>query len=212
MPFTVYFHDMVFDEDSDYETKPESYTYEKLVLGDADGRAEIFEEPSSGVLAAFRGQGVPSYLKLRPEEKETLKVFLPAMKNAGARRCLLSYDGGNDEGFGQLDSCHDANGNEIDQETLATDEGLLRTIAPMLAEQQKKAKESPFYNAANALTPQEWAKGMLKYEVPVLTLSILLGSGYGTGEYQLYGRATLDLDAMTITDDPKAPYPHGSSL
>ncbi|HKD31545.1 MAG TPA: hypothetical protein VKC66_37285 [Xanthobacteraceae bacterium] len=34
--------------------------------------------------------------------------------------------------------------------------------------------------------------------------SMLLGDGFGTGEYSMYGAFTVDLDTCTITDDPGA--------
>jgi hypothetical protein len=34
--------------------------------------------------------------------------------------------------------------------------------------------------------------------------AMLLGNGFGTGEYSMYGAFTVDLEACTIIDDPKA--------
>jgi hypothetical protein len=39
--------------------------------------------------------------------------------------------------------------------------------------------------------------------------SVLLGEGFGTGEYQLYGAFTADLKSGAITDDAKAKRPKG---
>jgi len=33
---------------------------------------------------------------------------------------------------------------------------------------------------------------------------MLLGRGYGTGEYSMYGAFTVDLDTCTVTDDSNA--------
>jgi len=37
----------------------------------------------------------------------------------------------------------------------------------------------------------------------------LLGDGYGTGEYSMYGSVTVDLTTGTLTDDPAVSLPPG---
>lgn len=69
-----------------------------------------------------------------------------------------------------------------------------------------------FYPGKEPTSERKVAGDYLDCEIPVVLASVLLDRGYGTGEYRLYGRAFLDLDTMTITDDRKAPYPDGASL
>jgi hypothetical protein len=47
-------------------------------------------------------------------------------------------------------------------------------------------------------------KSFVRYSLCDEWATMLLGSGYGTGEYSMYGAFTVDLEACTISDDPDA--------
>lgn len=210
MPYVVILDDVEFDEEAgDFKVGASDYSYEKPELGDGDGSAKIEPDGKPGLLSRFRDK-VPSYLKLSDDDKELLRVFLPAMKDAGVRRGVISYDGGNDEGFANLETLTAADGRGIGRDDLLTDEAFLAAVLPFVGKQL--AGRPAYLQPKEPPNPRKVVGDYLDYEIPVILASVLLGRGYGTGEYMLYGRAHLDLDAMTITDDPEAPYPNGASL
>ncbi len=205
MPYTVYYENLDLDEDMKID--PQDFSYENPTLGNADGSAPIFAEKKSGLIDRLLGKGVPSYLKLTAEDRELLGAFLPAMKAAGVSRCLVSYDGGSDEGFGKIERCEAADGSAITPETLIADPEFIEMVEPVVT----SLPPPVFRPEGEQQDVTALARDTLEFELPVVLASILLGRGYGTGEYELYGRAFVDLETMTITDDPKAPYPNGSS-
>ena len=121
------------------------------------------------------------------------------------QKCFLSYDGGNDEGFGNLEKCETSSGTEVPVEALLDNAAFVEAVTPLVT-----SARPPIMRPEPAGLPT-LIRDYLEMEVPIILVSLLLGRGYGTGEYELYGRAVADLDAMTITDDPNAPYPHSPS-
>lgn len=211
MPFVHIYSDDDFDEEAgDYRTGPERYSYEKPELADANGCSAILSDQNSGLVNRLFGKAVPSYLKLTDDDKATLKAFLPALKNSGIRRLHLSYDGGNDEGFGTFERGEDENGQSIAVSALLENSAFLNEIAPFVTDRYEQ-NQHPVFRPGAAPDVTRMIGDYLEHELPVILVSLLLGRGYGTGEYELYGRAVADLNTMTITDDPQAPYPHGPS-
>ncbi len=211
MPFVYIYEDIEFDDDvEEMETKPEYFTYEKPELGDDSGRASLEADQKSGLLARLSGKSIPSYLKLTDDDKAIIKAFMPALKKAGVRRCHLTYDGGSDEGFGELERCEDAAGTEITKPDLLANESFVAALEPFVMTQHN-ADRHPVFLGDKTPNAVSLIGDYLEFELPVILVSLLVGRGYGTGEYELYGRATADLETMTITDDPNAPYPHGTS-
>lgn len=211
LPFVYIYEDIEFDDDIEMmETKAEYFNYENPQLGDKSGSASVLDDQKSGILDRLTGNAVPSYLKLTDDDKVTIKTFMPALKNAGIRRCELSYDGGSDEGFGTLEHCEDASGNKFGKEQLLANSAFVAELAPFVTGQFSSGKH-PVYLGDQTPDAVSMIGDYLEFDLPVILVSLLVGRGYGTGEYELYGRATVDLDTMTITDDPNAPYPHGTS-
>jgi hypothetical protein len=122
--------------------------------------------------------------------------LVTALRAMGAKQVYCRYDGGNDEGFAWVEWINLAAGGRLDAAELSarlSASGVLRQFdindvlygaSTMSGTQQKR------YIVEQWLA-NEWA-------------TLLLGRGYGTGEYAMYGAFTVDLDALTITDDPKA--------
>ena len=203
MPYIHVFDESYYDDENDVAaSKPGMFSYEKPELGDANGSAPLSGTPNPGIK-------VPSYLKLDDHDKDVLTAFLPAMKDAGVRRCHLSYDGGSDEGFGTLERCEDADGNDMTIETLLANtafiERLTHFVMPAFDDNRHPVMRRSPPDAPKLI------EDYLAFELPVILVSLLVGRGYGTGEYELYGRAVADLDTMTITDYPDAPFPNGPS-
>ncbi len=206
MPFIHIYDDDDFDEDGEeIEATADKYSYEKPYLGDESGSASVLQDPTTDVT----GRSVSSYLRLSDDNKETLKTFMPALKAAGVRHCVVTYDGGSDEGFGKLARCEAEDGGEITQAALLADVQFVAALEPFVAA-RFAAKRHPIYTGNKTPGITSMISDYLAHELPVLLVSRLIGRGYGTGDYELYGRAFVDLDTMTITDDPKAPF-HGAS-
>lgn len=110
--------------------------------------------------------------------------FAAALKALGATRAYARYDGGNDEGFAWFDHCLMADGSTRDADRLAKD----LVEAGITPEIQTWGGHSPTRNALDDFVASTWA---IK----------LLGQGYGTGEYVMYGAFWADLDTGLLTDD-----------
>lgn len=116
----------------------------------------------------------------RDAEMETVSAqFAADIAALGAVRAYIRYDGGNDQGFAYLDHCVFKDGSVRDARGLASD---------------LKA------NGAAAFPDP----GTLADDVACQWAARLLGEGFGTGEYQMYGAFWIDLDSGLLTDDPDA--------
>lgn len=125
-----------------------------------------------------------------------MALLVPALRELGVKQAYCRYDGGNDEGFAWLDHVRLSDGTRLDPGALASlliAQGLgSRLLEEGLATADTRHPlETRVKNAIGSWLISEWA-------------ALLLGSGFGTGEYQLYGAFTVDLEACTITDDPEA--------
>ncbi|WP_284421412.1 MULTISPECIES: hypothetical protein [unclassified Bradyrhizobium] len=128
-----------------------------------------------------------------------LSTMVPALRAAGAKRAYCRYDGGNDEGFSWLDHYVGDNGDRLDLDLLAVrlwDAGLhgqLRAAGygSHLTETLKKPQVLELKNFLSSWLTDEWA-------------TLLLGRGFGTGEYTMYGAFWVDLETCTISDDRNA--------
>jgi hypothetical protein len=120
-------------------------------------------------------------------------VIIPELRKIGARRACCRYDGGNDEGFSWLDSIEIQNGGRINAVGLARrllDVQLLDKLDLALGLNDSRSDQQRLDDVVSELCG-EWA-------------CMLLGEGYGTGEYSMYGAFTVDLETCTITDDRNA--------
>lgn len=111
--------------------------------------------------------------------------FAAAMADLGAARAYMRYDGGNDEGFAWFDHCVFKDGSTRDADQLAKD----LAAAGVKPRMQTWGGRSPTRNALDDLVASTWAVS-------------LLGQGYGTGEYVMYGAFWVDLASGAVTDDP----------
>jgi hypothetical protein len=124
-----------------------------------------------------------------------LALIVAALREIGARHVYGRYDGGNDEGFAWLDHVALTSG-----ERLVPDEVARRLAAAGLRERLAEA----------GLWHDQWGTGeKAMRDIAIETFATecavkLLGGGYGTGPFYLYGAFTVDLDTCTVVDDRNA--------
>jgi hypothetical protein len=131
--------------------------------------------------------------------QQLFSIMVPALRALGVRRVYCRYDGGNDEGFSRLDHFETQTGEHIDADT------LVKQLYDM--EIHDKLCAAGFKDHMRGVsTDQKMAE--IKTFACVWLISdwacVLLGRGYGTGEYSMYGAFTVDLDECSVTDDPSA--------
>lgn len=120
----------------------------------------------------------------RKAESEAAR-FAEALVALGAQRAYLRYDGGGDEGFAWFDHCVMADGSMCDADELAKH----LEAAAVVPTVQIWGGASPTRSALDDILASTWA-------------TTLLGEGYGTGEYVMYGAFWVDLETGLVTDDP----------
>lgn len=126
----------------------------------------------------------------------------------GATTFRVRYDGGGDEGFSHADSVT-INGSGHPAEVVAKHLGT-----PAFAAQFRDAAVWPdamYGNAADVYrdATDEQAAGYALEELAHALASRLLGDGFGTGEYTLFGAFTADLRTGEIMDHADAEPPPG---
>ena len=110
--------------------------------------------------------------------------FAAALAALGAKTVYARYDGGNDEGFAWFDHCGMADGSTRDADQVAAD----LEAAGISTGLRTWGVKSPTRNALDEFMATTWAVH-------------LLGRGYGTGEYVIYGAFSVDLTSGLVTDD-----------
>jgi hypothetical protein len=134
-------------------------------------------------------------------------AMLDALVAAGATEFRVRYDGGYDEGFSHADSVH------FGARIVPADRALGDLASPALSARVRaavaaapKQRWGDQVGAYAELSDADVARNALD-ELAYELASKLLGDGFGTGEYQLYGVMTADLTSGQITDDPEAQRP-----
>jgi hypothetical protein len=125
----------------------------------------------------------------------------------GATRFRGTYDGGHDEGFAHAETVWfgaDPKPVEVVADTLGTKEFHTR-----LADAAADPKASHWHNAAKMYREDSAAAAVARAldELAHEIAAALLGGGFGTGEYSLYGAFEVDFSSGQITDDPAAGKP-----
>jgi hypothetical protein len=169
--------------------------------------AEIYDEIVSelGVEAAPGGRPSEDFQYESAEASFTrddlgpgARAVYDALVGAGATQFLVKYDGGYDEGFS-----HPAAARFGEQEH------SIEAVAKQLANPKlvKRLVEAAGGSSAWGNASEMYAKASeheaVRYGLEELAhelASRLLGDGFGTGEYQLYGEFTADLKTGKITD------------
>lgn len=117
-------------------------------------------------------------------EKEAAQLAT-AMRELGAVRAYMRYDGGNDEGFAWFDHCVFKDGTTRDADRVAKD-----------------LEEKGFHVSMKTFGGGSAMREALDDIVATPWSVKLLGEGYGTGEYVMYGAFSVDLETGVAADDP----------
>jgi hypothetical protein len=132
---------------------------------------------------------------------EVVSATLAAsMAALGAVRTYCRYDGGNDEGFAYFDHCVFKDESVRDAHRVARD--LIATNAALFANVRQVLDE--FISGFPGTGLLEDARELLDMVVASEWAVQLLGNGYGTGQYTMYGAFWVDLHTGLVTDDPGA--------
>lgn len=209
------------EDDEDFEPpppRPEQFAY--LAPPDFGGAREPvrFVDPSAGIAVQSnvsapekpsflqrivgslgRGQSNPPPPIVDDYGREIMRVLLPALREIGIRRLYCRYDGGNDEGFSWLDHGATVTGEIFDFET------LLEKLAANGVDE--KVPRQPFVlhlSAGTSPSPADLLRDNLRYALSDVWATLLLGRGFGTGEYSMFGAFVVDLEQCMVVDDPDA--------
>jgi hypothetical protein len=128
--------------------------------------------------------------------QQLLALCVAALREIGARRAYCRYDGGNDEGFAWLDHVELRSG-----ERLAPDEAARRLAATRLTE---RLAEVQLWHLRDGEAGANTLRDVLHSSLATDWAAKLLGEGYGTGPFYLYGAFTADLDSCIVVDDRNA--------
>ena len=151
--------------------------------------------------------------KPRPFDPANLSAWaaaaLSVLRDLGIVRFRVRYDGGHDEGFAHADAGWSADGvgrpiGRIVADVTAT-AAHVDALRAAFGVGSPASPAGPTHYYAN-LSPDELVAAALD-ELGNEMVSCLLGDGYGTGEYSMYGELTADLTTGTLTDEPAAPRP-----
>ena len=137
--------------------------------------------------------------------QQLFELMLPALRDMGALRVRCVYDGGNDEGFAWFGTL------ETDEESLSADEVTSRLAGTGLREKLVDVgylHEHPDHPRSE----EEQLKEIIDYTLPEEWAVLLLGWGFGTGPFSMYGAFTVDLHQCTITDDREADVPENGNI
>lgn len=176
--------------------------------GDADAFDEILSEMGDDLPPDFADKRPSDDFEYEPAEtrfdpaalEPPARAILDALLARGATTFRVRYDGGYDEGFAHPESI------TFDQTTRPAEAVADDLATPEIVAQLRKAAASRPYNNYEDVNDTTLARYAVD-ELAHALASKLLGDGYGTGEYQLYGAFTADLRTGQITDDPAAPKP-----
>lgn len=120
-----------------------------------------------------------------------------ALRQIGVARIYGRYDGGNDEGFAWLDHAVTGTGEKLSLDELATRLAETDLLERLLAVKLAFVRDED--NDRVAIMRSIAGDGF-----SVDCAMLLLGNGFGTGAYWLYGAFTVDIDRCTIVDDRNA--------
>lgn len=161
----------------------------------------LTQSPPSGEFEYDAASGRFSPEELGPTSRVVLEVLLAA----GATGFRVRYDGGNDEGFADPESL------QFGEKSMPA-AGVLRelTTAEGIARIREAAGQERFPGSPTQMYASASAAEVATYALEELAGELatrLLGRGFGTGEYELYGAFTADLKTGELVDDPAAAKP-----
>ncbi len=235
MPFVYSEEEMEWPEDAadDYEPPPpRPDQFEYLAPPDFGGAREPvkFSDSASAKLASrgpslplrtriamwVLGKSLPGVGEMLTQRKrqsqeaavrrqKLFSVMVPALRQMGGRRVHCVYDGGNDEGFSWFGSLETA------ERKLSLDEVCLRLVGAGLIDKLQEA-DWLHQSTDHPRDESEVLRDAVEYSLPEEWAALLLGEGFGTGPFSMYGAFTVDLETLTIQDDRHASVPENGNI
>jgi hypothetical protein len=178
---------------------------------DADAYDELVGELGEDAVGGERPSGAFEYesaeASFEPEKLGGVaRVMFDALRAAGATGFRVHYDGGYDEGFSHPDAVLFANG-----ELRAAGDVVASIASPALVAQiRAAAAKGSMWGDTTTMYERSTEAEAVAYALDELSGELavkLLGEGFGTGEYQLYGAFTADFATGRIVDHEDAPKP-----
>ena len=160
------------------------------------------EPQRRSILDRLLGRRTPQSRVIRDHERRRQLLFatlVPPLRTAGAKRAYCRYDGGNDEGFSWLDHYESESGDRLDLDALAA-RLLAMGVHDQLPAIEARSQSAAIFKHQKLAELRDVVSDQLVEEWAML----LLGRGFGTGEYCMYGAFWVDLEACTIIDDGNA--------
>lgn len=117
------------------------------------------------------------------ESERSAATVARALAKLGAVKAYIRYDGGNDEGFAWFSHCEMRDGTTLDADAVGR-----------MIDASSITPPSGFY-------PRMSMGQLLEEVVAQSWAATLLGEGFGTGEYVMYGGFSVDLATGVVTDD-----------
>jgi len=140
--------------------------------------------------------------RLATSRANLFSTLVPAMLSVGVTSVRCAYDGGNDEGFAWMESCNKSDGNLSKDDLvkcLMTTDVVARLKNVELIRSNNLPDDQALMSLLDDWLATEWA-------------CLLLGDGFGTGNYTMYGAFNVDLQLLTITDDRNATVPKDGNI
>jgi hypothetical protein len=193
---------ILLPEDEMPYTRFDAEAYDEFAqeLGDESNDGELGERPS-GDWKYQPAKGVFKADKCLP----VARIMFDLLKAQQAVALKVRYDGGYDEGFSYPEAV--LYGDRMEAVEAFSNRLASSEISKLVREATKQ--RSMWGNAAEFYGKATDDK-VIMYALDELANDMateLLGQSYGTGEYQLYGEFTTDLNSGEITDFPGAQKP-----
>lgn len=183
------------------------------IRNDVDIYDEMVEELGEDVVGGERPSGEFEYETAtatfkRADLESVSQIIFDALVSAGATKFRVTYDGGYDEGFSHSDTLFFGSGKSDDADpgeargptsvgkALGAHKSLVDSIRTAAGKSSMWGNAAEFYAKMNDAEVCTHAMDELAQELATK----LLGEGFGTGEYQLYGALTADLRTGEIVD------------
>lgn len=209
-PFTPELKDFVYLPPPEFSGVKEPVRFGDQ-LGETDSDETSGTRPGKGWLSWLFGGRTPLG-SLDNYEQEAIKrgnklfaIMVPALRTTGGVSVRCEYDGGNDEGFCWFESLRTAD------ERLDLQSVVKRLDADAIVRQLLR-QGLVHSNPDQPITSTARLTDVLQNWMPEQWATLLLGYGFGTGQYSMYGAFTVDLLKCTITDDHDATVPANGNI
>lgn len=181
-------------------TKMDSGAWQEMMefLDPEDLPPGMSEKPPSGEFEYEAGSAQFGAAELGPVSRAMLEL----LRTAGVSALNVRYDGGYDEGFAYPETLLFGDEPRPVAEALP---GL--ASVEVIARIRTAASEDSMWGNAREMYAQASEAQVMTYALDELATELasrLLGNGFGTGEYELYGAFSASLASGEIVDDPNA--------